>query len=134
MGQVAPITEHEFNKIRDLLVSVCGIDLKPDQDYLVETRLTELAIELGAKSFGELHRQIIADPEVMPKVVDLMTTNETLWFRDNSCWVTVGEHLLPLLLERVAKGGPKVRVWSAASSTGCSILPSATFTPLRKNE
>lgn len=118
MGQVAPITEHEFTKIRDLLVSVCGIDLKADQDYLVETRLSELAVELGAKTFGELHRFIVADPEVMPRVVDLMTTNETLWFRDTSCWTTLTELLVPKLLERVAQGGPAVRVWSAASSTG----------------
>ncbi|MDT8446256.1 MAG: protein-glutamate O-methyltransferase CheR [bacterium] len=118
MGRVAPITEHEFNKIRDLLVSVCGIDLKPDQDYLVETRLSELAVQLGATTFGELHRHIIADPEVMPKVVDLMTTNETLWFRDASCWLTLKDKLLPHFFEQLKEGKPKIRVWSAASSTG----------------
>ncbi len=117
MARISPITEHEFTKIRDLLVSVCGIDLKPDQDYLVETRLTELAVEVGAASFSDLHRSIVGDPELLPRVVDLMTTNETLWFRDDSFWHTL-EHLhLPELIGKIDQG-QKVRVWSAASSTG----------------
>ena len=117
MPRIQPLTEHEFNKIRDLLRSVCGIDLKPDQDYLVETRLTELALEIKAETFGDLHRAIIADPELLPKVVDLMTTNETLWFRDDSCWATLEKAIIPRLMEKISKG-QKVRIWSAASSTG----------------
>ena len=115
---IEPLTEIEFNKIRDLLVSVCGIDLKPDQDYLVETRLTELAMEVSAKSFGDLHRAIVSDSSLLPRVVDLMTTNETLWFRDDSCWVTMEEVIFAELIRRLEAGKAKVRVWSAASSTG----------------
>ena len=115
---IEPLKQHEFEKIRDLLESVCGIVLKPDQDYLVETRLTELANEIGAKDFGELHRYIISDESLLPKVVDLMTTNETLWFRDDSCWLTVESVILPELISKMENGQPKIRVWSAASSTG----------------
>jgi len=118
MAKVLPLSPHEFTKIRDLLVSVCGIDLKADQDYLVETRLTELATDIGAVDFGELHRKIIADHALLARVVDLMTTNETLWFRDDSCWLTVKEEFLPQLIEQLEKGQPKVRIWSAACSTG----------------
>ena len=118
MSAVQPLTEHEFIKIRDLLVEVCGIDLKADQDYLVETRLTELATEVKAESFGEFHRLIVADHTLLAKVVDLMTTNETLWFRDTSCWLTVKEEILPKMFQKLESTGEKVRVWSAASSTG----------------
>ena len=118
MGSIEPLSESEFKKIRDLLVTVCGIDLKPDQDYLVETRLTELALEIGSASFSDFHRAIVADPELLPRVVDLMTTNETLWFRDDSCWLTIRESILPMLFQKLAGGQSKVRVWSAASSTG----------------
>ncbi|OGG93661.1 MAG: hypothetical protein A2508_06210 [Candidatus Lambdaproteobacteria bacterium RIFOXYD12_FULL_49_8] len=118
MNAIKPLSQKEFLKIRDLLVSVCGIELKPDQDYLVETRLTELAIEIGAADFSEFHRAIIAEPELLPRVVDLMTTNETLWFRDDSCWNTLREVLLPKFFKQLEAGQPKIRVWSAASSTG----------------
>ncbi|MDX2470205.1 MAG: protein-glutamate O-methyltransferase CheR [SAR324 cluster bacterium] len=112
-----PLTEKEFFKIRDLLVAICGIDLKPDQDYLVETRLTEVATEIGANTFGELHQAMVSDDELLNRVVDLMTTNETLWFRDDSCWHTIETAVLPLFLEKL-KAGKKVRIWSSASSTG----------------
>jgi len=118
MAKVLPLTPHEFSKIRDLLVSVCGIDLKSDQDYLVETRLTELATEVGASDFGDLHRLIVADNVLLSRVVDLMTTNETLWFRDDSCWLTVKEKFLPEMIAQLENGQQKIRVWSAACSTG----------------
>jgi len=127
MTHLEPITQREFEKIRDLLVSVCGIDLKPDQNYLVETRLTELATEVGVKNFSELHRAIVADPELLPRVVDLMTTNETLWFRDDSCWRTLEQALVPALMEKV-RLGKRVRVWSAASSTGQEAYSFAMLT------
>ncbi len=114
---IQPLTEKEFLKIRDLLVAICGIDLKPDQDYLVETRLTEVATEIGANTFGELHQAMVSNDELLNRVVDLMTTNETLWFRDDSCWNTIEQAILPQFLKKI-KLGQKVRVWSSASSTG----------------
>lgn len=115
---IAPLKKDEFYKIRDLLVSVCGIVLSDDQDYLVETRLTETANEVGAKTFSELHQKMMSDKELLTKVVDLMTTNETLWFRDASCWVTLQEVIIPELIRRLEKGKGMVRIWSAAASTG----------------
>ena len=46
-----------------------------------------------------------------------MTTNETLWFRDKSAWDYIKEVEVPRLMDKVEKG-EKVRVWSAAASTG----------------
>ncbi|PCI28416.1 MAG: chemotaxis protein [SAR324 cluster bacterium] len=115
---IEPLQQYEFEKLRDLLASVCGIVLKADQDYLVETRLTELANEIGVANFGELHRAIIMDESLLSQVVDLMTTNETLWFRDDSCWATLEHSILPSLIERLHQGQRNIRIWSAACSTG----------------
>lgn len=115
---IEPLKKEEFNKIRDLLVTVCGIVLSDDQDYLVETRLTETANEIGARNFAELHMRMKTDKELLTKVVDLMTTNETLWFRDESCWITLREVIIPELISRLEKGKLTVRIWSAAASTG----------------
>ena len=46
-----------------------------------------------------------------------MTTNETLFFRDNSAWEYIKEIAVPLLLDKAEKN-KKVRIWSAAASTG----------------
>ena len=115
---VEPLKSHEFDNIRDMLESVCGIVLKNDQDYLVETRLSELANEIGVTDFGALYRKVTADESLLARVVDAMTTNETLWFRDDSCWKTLGEKIIPDLINKIKKDQATVRIWSAASSTG----------------
>lgn len=117
---IAPLQFHEFEKMRDLIINACGIYLTDDKDYLVESRLTDLGNELGAGNFGELHQLIIRDMNnLMPRLVDLMTTNETYWFRDESLWGAMEEHIIPHLFDLLAKGlRQKIRIWSAACSTG----------------
>lgn len=114
-----PITQKEFIKIRDLLELVCGIALQDDQEYLVETRLSELGETLDAETFSELHRIIVAKPdEYIPKVIDLMTTNETLWFRDNSCWNTLENKIMPEFFRQLDQSSRNIKIWSLACSTG----------------
>jgi chemotaxis protein methyltransferase CheR len=117
---IAPLQFHEFEKLRDLIINACGIYLTDDKDYLVESRLTDLGNELGAKNFGDLHQIIIRDMnKLMPRVVDLMTTNETYWFRDDSLWNAMENHIIPGFFHRLMKGEKReIRIWSAASSTG----------------
>ena len=116
---IANLTEHEFDKLRGLLKNACGITLSDDQDYLVETRLTDLGNELGAETFGDMHRMIIQDQKtLLPRIIDLMTTNETLWFRDDSLWKLMRSYLMPLFIEKLEKNAGRIRIWSAASSTG----------------
>jgi chemotaxis protein methyltransferase CheR len=117
---IKPLTKHEFDKLKDLIVNACGIFLEDDKDYLVESRLTDFGNELGANSFGELHSMIIADQgKHIPTVIDLMTTNETFWFRDDSIWSTLNEDIIPKYIDKLKSGEmSSVRIWSAASSTG----------------
>lgn len=117
---IAPLQFHEFEKLRDLIINACGIFLGDDKDYLVESRLTDMGNELGAADFGELHRKIVADSvTLLPQVIDLMTTNETYWFRDESLWAAMEEVIIPSLFDRLSKGlQQEVRIWSAACSTG----------------
>ncbi|MCP4750267.1 MAG: protein-glutamate O-methyltransferase CheR [Proteobacteria bacterium] len=115
---IEPLTATEFERIRDLLSSVCGVILKDDQYYLIETRLADYAIEIGARNFTEFHQKIIIHDELLPKVVDLMTTNETLWFRNESCWLTLKEEIIPTLIDSLDQGRTSVRIWSAACSSG----------------
>lgn len=120
---VAPLTKPDFIRLRDLLLQSCGIYLEDDKDYLVETRLASMADELGCKNFFELYSRIVRESQqLLPKLIDLMTTNETYWFRDDSLWAMMEQHLIPELLERLSKGQKNsVRIWSAACSTGQEV-------------
>lgn len=109
---------NEFDLLKAYVERQCGIHLEPGKEYLIETRLTDLAIEQGCKSFYEFHQMATADVagKLRNRIVDAMTTNETYFFRDDNLWNYLKEVAVPELLRKAATG--PVRVWSAASSTG----------------
>ncbi|MCO4781320.1 MAG: protein-glutamate O-methyltransferase CheR [Candidatus Cloacimonetes bacterium] len=117
---VAPLSPTEYTNISTLLEKTCGIHLEPNKDYLLETRLSDLAIQEGCDTFGQLYQKIQSNRvTLLPKVIDLMTTNETYWFRDDRLWNYLRETLVPQLLEDLASGKKSsLRIWSAAASTG----------------
>ncbi|PCJ18035.1 MAG: chemotaxis protein CheR [Candidatus Cloacimonadota bacterium] len=117
---VAPLTTIEYNNLSKLLESACGIHLDPGKDYLLETRLSDLAIQEGCDTFGQLYNKINLNKIILlPKVIDLMTTNETYWFRDDRLWKYLKEVLVPSLLDDLVTGKKlSLKIWSAAASTG----------------
>lgn len=114
------INQTEFDKIRSYIEMQCGISIGNEKKYLVETRLARLVAELGCSSFSEFYDKVIggADRGLRDRMVDAMTTNETLWFRDGSPWLAFKEAILPELDQRSVREPGPFRIWSAASSTG----------------
>lgn len=109
------ITFLEFKQISQLLHEQCGIYLNDDQDYLIQTRLGHFADSLGLKNFAELAVLLRQTPDkYLPTVINLMTTNETLWFRDESCWNALENDILPRLFTQP----DGIKVWIAGCSTG----------------
>ncbi len=113
------LTQQEFDLFRNFIEKNCGISLSNDKKYLIETRLTSLVVESGATNFSDFYRKlgVSPGPQLRNQIIDAMTTNETLWFRDGSPWMAMRDHILPELEEK-AKSGRKLRFWSAACSTG----------------
>ena len=112
------LTGNEFDLIKGFVEKHCGIHLDPGKEYLIETRLTDIAIENECRSFFEFYQKALADTsgKLRNRIVDAMTTNETYFFRDDNLWNYMKEVALPELLRKAATG--PVRVWSAAASTG----------------
>ncbi len=111
------ITAKEFQMMKDFLKTHSGIALGDGKEYLLESRLTTLMVQNGCETFAELHRKLQAGAgPLRNKVIDAMTTNETLWFRDDSFFSTIEKDIVPWLIKRAATR--KVRIWSAACSTG----------------
>jgi chemotaxis protein methyltransferase CheR len=116
-----PISTTEFKLLRDFIQEHCGICLGEEKAYLVETRLAGLMVQSGCPDFGSFYRLAKNDPspQLRDKVIDAMTTNETLWFRDTHPFTTLLEKLLPPLAEEIRQGKrARIRIWSAACSTG----------------
>ena len=96
-----------------------GIVLDESKGYLLEARLLPVVKSEGATSLDDLCRLIRATggERLRHKVVEAMTTNETLFFRDVTPFESLQKELIPKLVERAAGRRP-VRFWSAACSSG----------------
>ncbi len=126
---IAPET---FAFVADLVGRRSAIRLEPGKEYLVESRLGPIARErqLGLDEYVRRLRAGAPEDE-LAVVVEAMTTNETSWFRDVAPFAALSAHILPLL--RAAGATDRVRVWSAACSTGqepYSILMALADAPL----
>lgn len=115
------ISSAEFNALSQYIEQACGIHLAPEKAYLIETRLTKLMALSGCETFGEFHLLAKSgkDPTLPEKIINAITTNETLWFRDEHPFKILGEKVLPALAAASQRGEcSRVRIWSAAAATG----------------
>lgn len=108
----------DFEQFRVFLEKACGILLGENKQYLVSSRLNKLMEQQGIKSLGELVQRIQGQPRsgLKEMVVDAMTTNETLWFRDTYPFEVLKNKVLPEAIK--ASPGQRLRIWSAACSSG----------------
>ncbi|WP_018692593.1 CheR family methyltransferase [Algicola sagamiensis] len=111
------LDEAEYNQFRDFLEQQCGIVLGDNKLYLVKSRLAPLMARFDVPSLSELVQKTLSPSsrQIRSAVIDAMTTNETLWFRDNYPYDLLKNKLFPEL-EETKRGN--VKIWSAASSSG----------------
>ena len=115
------IDENEFKLIRDYIAEVSGVVIPPEKSYLIETKLFKLVLDYGTESFDEFYYEIISrnDQEITQKIIDSITVNETFWFRDAVLWKCFEQEILPRYVDELITGKKsKIRIWSAAVSTG----------------
>lgn len=113
-------TEKDITAICDLVDELCGIYLDSSKDYLIEGRLAKLVHQSGATDYVDFAKKARRTPKIKADVIDAITTNETLWFRDSTPFDALRFKIIPELIDAKADSPfPKrFRVWSAASSTG----------------
>lgn len=117
-SSTSSVSVDDYQQFRDFLQQACGILLGDNKQYLVTSRLRKIMEQEGINSLGVLVRELKKPSarEFKERVVDAMTTNETLWFRDNHPFRILSDIILPELAE--VKGIKPIRIWSAACSTG----------------
>ena len=113
------LSQSDFNFVSALVRREAAIVLAAGKEYLVEARLIPVARAVGAASvadfLSDLQRR--PNPANQRKIIDALTTNETSWFRDREPFAALTDVVLPELVK--SRGTTrKVRLWSAASSSG----------------
>jgi chemotaxis protein methyltransferase CheR len=109
-----------FAFVADLVRREAAIVLEPGKEYLVESRLLPVARREKYPDLTSFLAAVMKSPEKSPLrylVVDALTTNETLFFRDFHPFEALRTTVLPELLPKRAHVR-KLNIWSAAASTG----------------
>jgi chemotaxis protein methyltransferase CheR len=113
------MTPQNHAAIAELLKKRSGLVLGAEKSYLLESRLSPLAKKHKLANLDDLVTALTKDPNgaLATKVVEAMTTNESLFFRDSRPFEQLKKTLLPALAK--ARGATRsLRVWSAACSHG----------------
>jgi chemotaxis protein methyltransferase CheR len=110
------LDDNSYQQFRVFLEQQCGIVLGENKQYLVKSRLAPLMAKFDVSSLADLVARTLSpiERQLRAAVIDAMTTNETLWFRDEYPFVLLQNKLLPELSAKRST----VKIWSAASSSG----------------
>ena len=118
------ISPEEIKLITKYIYEISGIYLDESKKYLLETRLNSIAEEQGCSSYQDFYRKAKADATktIERKIIDAISTNETLFFRDSGPFELLQHKIFPELIDaRSPKASmlkTNLKIWSAASSTG----------------
>lgn len=113
------IRAEDFELLCGIVKSRSGLTLSPDKAYLVENRLMAVARKWGMNDIDGLASSVRGGPneELLREITEAMTTNETLFFRDQVPFEQLEKVVLPRLMES-RKQSRHIRIWSAACSSG----------------
>ena len=109
------LRDDEFNQFRTWLHRIAGINLSDAKKALVSGRLSKRLKHHDLTSYGDYFRLITQSTEAgeLQIALDLLTTNETYFFREPKHFDFLRERILPKV-----PAGKTFRLWSAASSSG----------------
>lgn len=115
----------ERQEVTQYIYSICSIALDHSKDYLIEGRLNSLLDATGSKSFSQFISRAREDRSgaLNRRIIDEITTGETLFFRDTAPFDLMRYKIIPELVDRRSRtpGRIPIRVWSAACSTGQEV-------------
>lgn len=124
---MSSISADEIRILTQYIHSISGVSLDASKAYLLETRLKHLMQKHGCATYLDLHATAKADRggNVEKEIIDAITTNETLFFRDATPFEVFKHKILPDLIDARSKAFPgrpvPLRIWSAACSTGQEV-------------
>ena len=118
--EAIPLREVEFRLLRDLIKEYCGLFFDDGSKFLLERRLSRRLKLHQLDDFRDYYRFLLYDrkrDEELTCVIDLLTVNETFFFREQNQLKAFSDEILPELRE-TNKETRRIRIWSAGCSTG----------------
>jgi len=114
-----PLADPTFKDLRDYIYSKSGIYIADTKKYLIENRLSRILQEKQLKSFEDYLNiiKVSSNGTELSRLFDAITTNETYFFREPQQLDVFVDAVIPNIM-RTKKAGQKIKLWSAACSTG----------------
>lgn len=114
------VTQDNYRRFSQFLEKETGIMLGDSKQYLVRSRLVSFLHDYENSTVNNIIEMAISgrDRLLKQKVIDAMTTNETLWFRDSYPYKLLEHTILPAIIENLPRYNRPLRIWSSACSTG----------------
>ncbi|WP_246487362.1 CheR family methyltransferase [Ferrigenium kumadai] len=114
MNQLA-LSDQEFRQFQTMIYDIAGISMSPAKKPLVSGRLAKRVKQHGLNSYGDYFRILMQKDkrDELQVAIDLLTTNETYFFREPKHFDFMRQHVPAL-----RRPGKPFRIWSAASSSG----------------
>ncbi|MDO9345501.1 MAG: protein-glutamate O-methyltransferase CheR [Pseudomonas sp.] len=109
----AILSDTEFQQFRSLIHQIAGISLSDAKKQLVSVRLAKRLQAFQLTTYGAYYKLLMKDATELQVAVDMLTTNETYFFREPKHFDFLRDVALPEL-----RGSGMLRVWSGACSTG----------------
>jgi chemotaxis protein methyltransferase CheR len=107
------LSTREFRLFQSMLHRLAGISLSDAKQPMVGSRLAKRVRQYGLRSYGEYFELLMSERDELQTALDLLTTNETYFFREPEHFDFLREQVLPGMRAR-----PLVRIWSGACSSG----------------
>jgi chemotaxis protein methyltransferase CheR len=113
------ITEEDFQKFREFFYRKTGIQFEPSKRYFVDKRLLDRMAATDNATFRHYFTMMRfqASGEELQTLTNVMTVNETYFFREEYQFKCLVESILPELVSRKRSEGP-LRIWVLPSSSG----------------
>ncbi|MFN3740142.1 MAG: CheR family methyltransferase [Thermodesulfovibrionales bacterium] len=118
--KIIPMSDETFRLVRDLIRNYCGIYFDDSSKYLLERRLSRRVSLLNLNDFRDYYRFLLYDSkkeEELSAIMDILTVNETYFFREPNLLKAFSEEILPEFRQK-NQTQRRLRIWSGGCSTG----------------
>ena len=118
-AQSAQISSENYAFLQNRIYADSGIVLDETKHYLIESRLLPIVKKEKLGTLDDLCSRLRHNDNssLRRQVVEAMTTNETLFFRDVPVFDALRDKILPTLIEK-RSSSRTISIWSAAASSG----------------
>jgi len=127
-GLIDRLSDKDFGRISQLIGRHAGIKLPPAKRVMVEGRLRRRTRALGYDSVSDYCAYMFEQGGLQSEFVHLLnavTTNKTDFFREPEHFTLLEQQMVPTLLKLRRNAPARLKLWSAASSTGAEAYTTA---------